>query len=161
MPLFDESVADDVSSEVFLQAARNIRGFPGKTEQDFRRWLYRIATNALNAHLRHSARRGELFERAVRLGWWSKSEHAHEPREPAGEKWEVVAAALPRLSPREQTVLTLRFMEGLSNEEAAAVLNVRTATMRVVVSRAIKNLQQLVAGSPTLPLSPDLEKPTP
>ena len=62
--LRDATAADDVSSEVFLQVARAIRRFAGKTEEDFRRWVYRIATNAINAQLRQSTRRGDLLKRA-------------------------------------------------------------------------------------------------
>src|SRR5437588_11050164 len=52
--LFDRTLADDVVSEVFLQVASHIRTFTGRTETDFRRWLFRIATNAVNAHLRQT-----------------------------------------------------------------------------------------------------------
>ena len=68
--LFDRSLAEDVVSEVFLQAAAHIRAFTGQTETDFRRWLFRIATNAVNAHLRQSRRRQELWEAAARSRHW-------------------------------------------------------------------------------------------
>src|SRR5258708_17202136 len=60
--LFDRTIAEDVVSDVFLQVASHIRGFAGTTEIDFRRSLFRIATNAVSAHLRHSLRYRELFE---------------------------------------------------------------------------------------------------
>ena len=43
--------ADDVVAEAFLAIARGMREFPGKTNQDFRCWAYRIASNAANLHL--------------------------------------------------------------------------------------------------------------
>ena len=52
--LFDRDVAEDVASEVFLAVASKLRGFLGTTECDFRRWLFRIATNAVNAYLRQA-----------------------------------------------------------------------------------------------------------
>ena len=51
----DASTADDVAGEVFLQVARALRRFPGSTELDFRRWVYRIATNAVHAYQRQTA----------------------------------------------------------------------------------------------------------
>jgi DNA-directed RNA polymerase specialized sigma24 family protein len=57
-----------VTSEVFLKVAGGIRDFPGTSAEDFRRWLFRIATNAINAHLRQSIRRRELLEAAVQMG---------------------------------------------------------------------------------------------
>lgn len=62
------AVAEDVASEVFLKVAQGIRDFPGLCVEDFRRWLFRIATNEINAQLRQSIRRRELLEAAVRMG---------------------------------------------------------------------------------------------
>ena len=66
--LFDRTAAEDVTSEVFLKVASSVRTFPGTTDSDFRRWLFRIATNAVNAHLRGTLRRRELLEQAARNG---------------------------------------------------------------------------------------------
>ena len=141
--LFDEATADDVSSDVFLQIARTIHRFPGATEVDFRRWVYRIATNAINAHRRQAARRGALFDRARRLGWWSETE-SRGPN--CHDEFENVLAGLAMLGEREQAALTLRFMEGLSYEEVGKILDTRPATVRVVVSRAIQSLRQWLSA---------------
>src|SRR6185369_4056959 len=63
--LFERTVAEDVTSEVFLQVATHLRTFAGRTETDFRCWLFRIATNALNASLRQASRRQALWKAAV------------------------------------------------------------------------------------------------
>ena len=55
--LLVRAVAEDVTSEVFLKVARHIASFPGSHAEDFRRWLFRIATNEINAELRKSIRR--------------------------------------------------------------------------------------------------------
>ena len=157
--LFDGVAADDVSSEVFLQVTRAMRRFPGTTELDFRRWVYRIATNAINAHLRQTMRRGELFERALRLGRLHKVETSSEPRDAAGTECQAVAQALAHLSPREQSVLTLRFVEGLSYEEVGQILGVRTATLRVAASRALKNLRRRLSSCLGSPVSQQEERP--
>jgi RNA polymerase sigma-70 factor, ECF subfamily len=136
--LLDSGAADDVSSEVFLSVARSIREFTGTTHEDFRRWIYRIATNAIHAQHRQAARRGELLERAVRLGWWP-CESAREQAD-AGD-WEAVLQVLATLEPREQAVITLRFMEGLSYGDVAEIVDAQPATVRVMVSRALKQLR--------------------
>ncbi len=137
---FDASTADDLASEVFLQVARAMRGFSGSTELDFRRWVYRIATNTINAHARKGARRGELERDAVDQGRWPSANAIMiaTANDPTGEK---VQQALAQLSPREQSVLTLRFIEGLSYDEVAAIEGVRSATLRVIVSRALERLR--------------------
>jgi RNA polymerase sigma-70 factor (ECF subfamily) len=144
--LLNEATADDVASDVFLQVAPAIHRFPGTTEEDFRRWVYRIATNAINAYQRQAARRGTLFDRARRLGWWSESETASAS---CDDEFENVLAGIAMLGEREQAAITLRFMEGLSYEEVGKILDVRPATVRVVVSRALQCLRQWLSARPS------------
>lgn len=47
--------AQEVASEVFLKAATGIRALTRTSEDDFRQWLFRIATNEINAQLRQTA----------------------------------------------------------------------------------------------------------
>ena len=61
--LFERTAAEDVTSQVFLKAVEKFGSFRGE-EQQFRNWLYKIATNAVNHHLRKTARRDSLLERA-------------------------------------------------------------------------------------------------
>ena len=56
----DRSHAEDITSTVFVSVAREIAAFPGETFQDFRRWVFAIATNEINAAFRKSARRQAL-----------------------------------------------------------------------------------------------------
>jgi RNA polymerase sigma-70 factor (ECF subfamily) len=64
--LFSREAAEDITSVVFLTVARSIAGFKGRTRSDFRNWLYRIAANHTNSHIRKTSRRKQLFEEAVR-----------------------------------------------------------------------------------------------
>ena len=116
--LFVRAVAEDVTSEVFLKIAFQMPRFQGRTQEDFRRWLYRIATNEINAYLRKSRRRQDLLEKAVQQKTIDAersndlAEDAYEPLD-----WPVVYEAMLRLKPREQSIVSLRFFEGLSHEE--------------------------------------------
>jgi RNA polymerase sigma-70 factor (ECF subfamily) len=159
--LFDSTAADDVSSDVFLQVARAIRQFPGRTEQDFRRWVYRIATNAINALLRQKLRHGDLLQRAVDLGRWKMPEAGPQGVHENDTEADAVREAMSHLNLREKTVLALRFMEGMSYEEVANVLNVRPATLRVVASRAIRNLRRRLSSRLGSPTAPQGERPAP
>lgn len=151
--LLDCAAADDLSSEVFLSVARTIRRFPGTTELDFRRWLYRIATNAINAYFRKRRRRQGLFERAIGRGWWSdratpdsSATNDATAKADSEEQIEILLQALAELKPREQTVITLRFWEGLSYEEVGHIVDARPATVRVITSRAIAALRERLVG---------------
>jgi RNA polymerase sigma-70 factor (ECF subfamily) len=139
--LFDRTVAEDVVSDVFLTLASKLRAFVGTTEIDFRRWLFRIATNAVNAHLRQSRRRRELWEIAVRR----REERLPSDNSPPGwEKldWPAVYQAILELDERDQTILTLRFFAGLSHEEIADVVDATPGAVRTALSRTLSYLRK-------------------
>lgn len=134
-------LAEDVTSEVFLKVAGNIRDFPGTREQDFCRWLFRIATNEINAHLRQSIRRRELLEGAVRLGQIDASVSTAILETDWPVSWEDVYRELQQLSDREQSIISLRFFAGHKHEEIAQVLELKSGSVRVALSRALDKLR--------------------
>jgi RNA polymerase sigma-70 factor (ECF subfamily) len=141
--LFDRTRAEDVVSDVFLQAASHICEFPGRTATDFRRWLFRIATNAVNAHVRQSRRRHELWEAAARGRHWDRGSDSH-PSHAECERldWLAVYQALLELDERDQTIVTLRFFADLSHEEIADVVDATPGAVRTALSRALNRLRE-------------------
>ncbi len=135
--LFVKEVAEDVTSTVFLEVARRIRTFKGRTEQDFRNWLYRIAANQANAYIRKTSRRKQLLARAAKAPavLLRKNEAAGEPN------WPRLYAAILKLKPEHQTIITLRFFENLEFEQIAKILDVRPATVRVTLHRILTKLR--------------------
>jgi len=55
------SLAEDITSTVFLSVAKNIATFGGNTYQEFRRWVFTITTNEINADYRKTTRRKALI----------------------------------------------------------------------------------------------------
>ena len=58
--LFEKTTAEDITSEVFLKMVENFQTFDGN-EKQFRNWLYRIATNTVNEHIRKTTRRSAIL----------------------------------------------------------------------------------------------------
>jgi RNA polymerase sigma-70 factor, ECF subfamily len=140
--LFDRAIAEDVVSDVFLKVASKLRAFPGQTETDFRRWLFRIATNAVNAHLRQSRRRQELWEAAARC---RQANHGVSgATRPAWEAldWPLVYQAVLQLDERDQTILMLRFFASCSHEEIADVVDATPGAVRTALSRTLSRLRE-------------------
>jgi len=134
--LFIKEVAEDVTSTVFLEVARRIRSFGGRTEQDFRNWLYAIAANQANAYIRKTSRRKQLLAKAAAPAVLLRKNEA------AGElDWPMLYAAILKLKPEHQTIITLRFFENLEFEQIAKILNAREATVRVTLHRILTKLR--------------------
>ncbi|MBN2316149.1 MAG: RNA polymerase sigma factor, partial [Sedimentisphaerales bacterium] len=130
--LFNKDIAEDVTSTVFLEVARGIRKFKGQTERDFGNWLYAIAANQANAFIRKSSRRKKLLENAADSITASAPENANPSSEP---DWPNVYAAILKLKPEHQTIVTLRFFENFSYEQMSQILNIKEATLRVTLHR--------------------------
>ncbi|MFC1635623.1 RNA polymerase sigma factor [Planctomycetota bacterium] len=138
--LFDDHAAEDVTSTVFFKVMHHLDSFDGGAT-DFRSWLLRIATNAVNDYLRESKRRTELMQKAVKH---SRAEsvfvidHDHELL----EKKALLKKALLSLKPKYQTVITLRFFENMKLTEIAACLGKKPSTVRSWLSRATAKLRK-------------------
>jgi RNA polymerase sigma-70 factor (ECF subfamily) len=141
--LFDRTRAEDVVSDVFLQVASLLGEFPGRTTTDFRRWLFRIATNAVNAHLRQARRRGELWDAAARSRHWERGGDSHSSLAEHDQlDWPAVYQALLELDERDQTIVTLRFFADLSHEEIADVVKATPGAVRTALSRTLARLRE-------------------
>jgi RNA polymerase sigma-70 factor (ECF subfamily) len=138
--LFERAAAEDVTSEVFLKVVENFRGFKGD-EKQFRCWLYRIATNAVNNHLRKASRRNRLLKVACEQA----DSQVADCEEPV-EKLAVLREAVFTLRPRYQTIITLRFFENLKLTEIAGVLGSSPGTVRSQLARALGRLRKEMAA---------------
>jgi RNA polymerase sigma-70 factor (ECF subfamily) len=134
--LFNRAAAEDVTSEVFLKMVENYHRFRG-TDAQFRNWLYRIATNAVNNHLRRMNRRNRLL-RAAREQTNNKAADC----EKSPESLALLKEAMLALKPRYQTIITLRFFEDLKLTEIAEVLGSSPGTVRSQMARALAKLRK-------------------
>ncbi len=137
--LFNRHTAEDVTSIVFFKVMAAISSFSGNSI-DFRNWLYRIASNAINDHLRTAKRRSDAIRNiAITHG----TDHTFDPESDCElqEKSLPVKQALLTLKPKYQTVITLRFFEKLKLTEIAEILGQNPATTRSQLSRALSILR--------------------
>jgi RNA polymerase sigma-70 factor (ECF subfamily) len=152
--LISRAAAEDVVSDAFLFVARNMRTFRGTTNEDFRRWLYRIATTEINAFVRRTRRRAKLWNNVV--------DHRATSRKTATDcaaaadelATSSVHAAIARLTPREQSLVTLRLFENLPHEEIARMLDIREGAARVAYGRALQKLRAILGADADRPPAP-------
>lgn len=138
--LFERHTAEDITSAVFLKVIEKFGGFRGNDEQQFRNWLYTIATNAVNNYLRKTARRNNLLKAAC------EQTDAKDIKEISQEKLAALKQAILTLKPKYQTIITLRFFENLKLTEIAEVLGSSPDTIRSRLARALAKLREKLAA---------------
>jgi len=137
--MFDRAAAEDVTSEIFLKMVENFHLFRG-TEAQFRNWLYRIATNAVNHHLRQMNCRNRLLRAAC-----EQTNNQAADCEESPERLALLKEGMLALKPRYQTIITLRFFENLKLTEIAEVLGSSSGTVRSQMARALAKLRKALA----------------
>jgi len=139
--VFSKETAEDITSMVFLAMARSISGFRGESMQDFENWIYAIAANKSNSHIRKTLRRQGLLAQAAAMMAASTDDPTDESTDP---DWPVVCAAILKLKPNLQTILVLRFFENLEFEQIARIIKSKPSNVRVMLHRALKQLRQRI-----------------
>ena len=144
----NEAEAEDVTSEVFMRALRAIPKY--EPRQAFLAWLYRIARNAvIDRSRRRSTRQQVSFEDALAH---PNADQVVNPDEGllAGSDASAVRRAMQKLTPLQQEVIVLRFVEGYSTHEIADLVGKREGTVRGIQFRALEALRALIPSREAL-----------
>jgi RNA polymerase sigma-70 factor (ECF subfamily) len=134
---------EDLASTVWLEVASSLARFEGD-EHDFRRWLFTIAARRRIDDIRSATRTREHLhhERAAAIDRVEPS---------AGEEAERAAsleAAIERIRslPADQAeAILLRVVADLGVPEVAAIMGRREGTVRVLVHRGLRRLEERAA----------------
>lgn len=139
--------ADDVTSEAWLQIARDLRGFAG-TLDDFRGWACRIVRNRALDHARARARRPvEYGDLALLLDCPGE---ANTELAAVDQLATRAAIALIASLPRDQAeAVMLRAVVGLDAATAAGVLGKRPGAVRIAAHRGLRNLARRLEPNST------------
>ena len=137
--LYDRGPAEDLVQEVFVNAYFALPRFrPGC---DFRPWIRTIARNAVREQLRKQSR----YDRRLKtyreiLGARLVEDQAAERREQA--LIESLQKCVSRLPEREAAAVRLRYNEGKTFEEIAAILGSSSGAIRNLLCRARASLRE-------------------
>lgn len=139
----DRAAADDLASEVFLEALRGIRRYRYRGVP-FSAWLYRIARNLTADFVRRRMSRPTVPLAAddthAALASPDNTEEAARAHD--------VRTAIQQLTDDQQQVIILRFFHDLSHDETAAALGRSSGAVRVLQSRALGALRRVMTGDP-------------
>src|SRR5687767_12005388 len=135
--LRDESEAEDVMQQAYLNAYSHLRQFDGRSK--FSTWLTRIAIHEALARVRRRGRYTSMDPDSpftARLAAPMTSTPDPERQAFAHELRVLIESAIDRLPDRAREVFVLRQVEGMSTEEVAATLDVSEAVITTRLSRA-------------------------
>jgi len=137
--------AEDLTAIVFMKAWESIEKFKWQG-YPFSTWLYRIAHNQLVDHYR--TRRETLSLDTIEV-----EENGVDPLDAVERAWLLlqIRGALKHLTAEQQRVVTLRYFEGYSIGEIAAIMNKAPDAVRAMQHRALRVLQPRVVGNTVAP----------
>jgi RNA polymerase sigma-70 factor (ECF subfamily) len=133
-------LAEDLTATVFmrmLEAIRSSRAW----QTSFSGWLYRIAHNLVVDYFR-AGRQDD-----IPLDDWPIASHEH-PADAAERSiaQQRLRAAISQLTDEQSTVITLKFLEGLSNSEVATVIGKSEGAVKSLQFRALAALRRMIGG---------------
>jgi RNA polymerase sigma-70 factor, ECF subfamily len=132
--------AEDVASETWLSAARDIRDFRGDAA-GFRVWLFRVARHRALDELRRSGRRAED---PVGLAAETDRPARDDTESEAVERFATEQALrLIASLPKDQAeAVMLRVVAGLDAAQSARVLGKRSGAVRIAAMRGLRRLAE-------------------
>lgn len=134
--------AEDLTAKVFNRALNHIPNYNQKGVP-FAAWLYRIAHNLIaNWHRDHKRRQVVGLEQVTLSG--GQNEMPHHAAEQTNER-ELLLAAIQKLPPERQELLTLKFVEKMSNAEIGQMLGRSEGAIKSLYHRTLVSLKELLA----------------
>ena len=134
--------AEDLTEQAFLQAYRHFERARRESDgRPLRPWLIRIAHNLAANYYRDRARRPTAALDAI-----EPPQHPHDTEQIVAGREELreIIARLDDLSDERREALIMRFALDMSNREIARALGKTDGATKVLIHRAIKQLQELI-----------------
>ena len=139
----DEGVAEDLTAATFEQAFRKIGQL--RNDDAFAGWLFRIARNEIGQYYRRRRPRTNEGQSSLDDLLDLPDRRARRLRLPTRrEQLTGVLEAIAGLTPREQEIIALRFVGGLTNHEIGQAMNLSDSNAGVILFRAIRKVRDLL-----------------
>jgi RNA polymerase sigma-70 factor (ECF subfamily) len=135
------TLAEDLMSETFFRALRSMNNFRWQGK-DFGAWLMTIARNLATDHFK--AGRTRLEQTTEDMGVHDDATESPESTVLAALTNEMLLTALQQLPVEQQDCLVMRFLQGMSIAETAAVLQRSEGAIKQLQLRGVRNLAKLM-----------------
>lgn len=139
--LRDAALADDVQQQVFIAAFRDLPGFSRRSS--VRTWLFAIARNRVLDAAKSRRRAQSHIDGDEATG-------VSDPQPSPGDSLDdarlrsALLACLGKLPPNVLSAVLLRFQQGFTFENMAAMCNEKPGTLQAQVTRALPKLRACI-----------------
>ncbi len=137
----EAEAAEDLTAQIFERVLTRIRDYRPE-RSPFGAWLFAIARNVVNDHLR--ARRRHPWLPLEALAQHASADPLPEAEVARREALAGLLAALGKLSEREREIIALKFVAGLTNRLIAEMLQLGEKNVSVILYRAVQRLRLLL-----------------
>lgn len=146
----DADTAQDLTAETFQRFLEALKRGAGPTEH-LSGWLYRVAHNLIVDHYRRQPEIPDAPVEGIELAV-PATQDGHLVREDRASR---ARDALQQLTPLQQQVVVLRFLEEMSLDEVARVLSRTVGSIKALQHRAIATMQRILEDSREPPTATD------
>lgn len=142
----DRTLAEDLTQEIFLKGLEKYSSYD--PARPFQAWLYTIARNHLTDYYR-KRREVVSYDSLENVLTTDDDLLAQIDQRDLIRR---ISRVLPQLTPEEQELVTLRYVQELSTEEICDILGKKPNAVYVALHRAIKKLRAiLLTDDPAAP----------
>ena len=138
----DVEVSRDLTAEVFRRFLQALQDGAGP-EQQLQAWLYRAAHNIVIDYYRRQQHRHHLHLTESIPGTEGELEVVVEQHILS----QTLRGAVHALTPEQQQVVTLKFLEGFSNAEVAEIVDKPIGAVKSLQHRALNALQRYLENA--------------
>jgi RNA polymerase sigma-70 factor (ECF subfamily) len=139
----NHALAEDLTSETFLRALRRISSYTWQG-RDFGAWLVTIARNLIADHFKSSRYKLELATSDLVEAGAERSSEGPENEVLTGITNTTLFEAVKKLGAEQQECIVLRFLQGMSVAETAAILGKNENAIKALQYRAVKSLGRML-----------------
>jgi RNA polymerase sigma-70 factor, ECF subfamily len=134
----DQSLAEDVTSEVFFKALKNMKRYT-YTGHPFSSWLYQIAVNAVADHYRGPRGKEVELEEGASM---PSAEPMVVDQVVRRDRSRRVWAAIDQLPQQQRTAMILKFAEDKKIEDIAVIMQKSAGAVKLLLHRGVERLRR-------------------
>ena len=133
----NKELSEELLSELFVKLVEKFGSYKGGA---FESWLFKIASNIFNDHLRGKQRRKRLLDTRR----WELESGTTEPKMSESDRVDRLQVQLARLDAGTRELIMLRFYSQLSLKEIAKLRSEPLGTTLSRLHRALKRLREMM-----------------